>query len=108
MKKWAICLVDLKSSISREQSGERPAIVIATTKTSLAMMIPLTSNLKALRFAHTVALTPDSVNKLRHESVALVFHMRAIDHLRIKDVLGILSPADQSKIKSILNDMLEL
>lgn len=108
MKKWVICLVDLKSSIGREQAGERPAIIVATTKMSLVMVIPLTSNLKALRFPYTIAITPDKINKLSRESVALVFHMRAIDNLRIKDVLGTLSPADQRKIKTILKEMLEL
>ncbi len=108
MKKGDICIVDLLVGSGREQAGERPAVVISDTDTSIAVVVPLTSNAEALRFPHVSAVFPDKKNNLDVESVALIFHVRSIDKKRIKKTIGRISKNDQKKIDDILRKMLNL
>ena len=108
MKKGDICLVDLSMAISHEQFGKRPAIVISDTKTGIVLVVPLTSNLEALRYPYTFAILPDIHNRLDKESVALGFHLRAIDQSRIVKIVGRLDKKDLQKINRILKEMLQL
>ena len=66
-----------------EQVGYRPATVVQTDLTdaslSTTMIVPMTSNLSALRFPHTFQVDPSSQNRLVKPSVLLVFQLRAID-----------------------------
>ena len=52
------------------------------------MIIPLTSQLSALRFAYTLRIEPSVINGLTVPSVLLVFQLRAIDQHRILGTLG--------------------
>ena len=74
------------------EAGRRPAIVMqATISLPTTLIIPLTSQLEALRFAGTVLVEADSTNGLRRASVALVFQLTAIDNRYITDCLGSVS-----------------
>lgn len=108
MKKGDVCLVDLSISAGHEQYGQRPAILISDTKTEIAIIIPLTSNLEALRFLYTLSFFPDDKNNLNQKSVALIFHIRAIDKSRIVKIIGKIDLKSQKKIDEILKKMLEL
>ncbi len=108
MKKGDICIVDLHIGSGREQVGERPAVVISDTGTSIAVVVPLTSNIEALRFPYVSAVLPDKENNLDTESAALVFHLRSIDKKRIKKIIGSVSKNDRKKIDDILKKMLNL
>lgn len=55
------------------------------------LLVPLTSQQDALRFAGTVLVEPDGQNGLRQPSVALVFQMTAVDRKFISDRLGNIS-----------------
>lgn len=50
MKKGGVCIVNLAVEVGHEQYGQRPAILISNPKTGILIVIPLTSNLEALRF----------------------------------------------------------
>jgi len=108
MKRGDICIVNLVAGIGHEQYGQRPAILISDTKTGIVIVIPLTSNLEALRFPYTLAILPDKQNNLKQKSVALIFHIRAIDKTRILKVIGKINKQTQRKIDCILREMLEL
>ena len=108
MKKGDICIVDLSLGSGHEQYGERPAILISDTKTNIAVVIPLTTNLSSLKFPHTLVISPDKLNNLKRESVSLIFHIRAIDKTRISSVIGRISKKSQEKIDNILREMLIL
>lgn len=108
MKKGEICIISLTIGAGREQYGERPAILISDTKTGIVVVIPLTSNLEALRFPYTLAILPDKENNLEKKSAALIFHIRAIDKTRILRTVGNLNQNFQKKIDDILKEMLEL
>ncbi len=108
MKKGDLCLVNLSVGEGHEQYGTRPAITISDTSIDIIVVIPITSNLNALRFPYTITLFPDKQNNLDRESVALVFHVRAIDKSRITKVIGEISKELQEKIDNILREMLKL
>lgn len=79
---------------SREQAGRRPAIAVQAdvkgVSTPTAMVVPLTSNLEALRFPYTIRVEPSATNGLTQQSVLLVFQLRAIDRNRITGTIGTL------------------
>ena len=108
MRKGEIWLVDLFGGAGREQLGERPAIILASTPLQIVAIIPLTANLKALRFPFVFPIDPNKKNGLRTQSVALVFHVRAIDERRLVKKIGELDKRDIDQINHILKKMLDL
>jgi mRNA-degrading endonuclease toxin of MazEF toxin-antitoxin module len=65
MKKGDICIINLAVEVDHEQYGQRPAIVISDTGIGILIVVPLTSNLEALRFPYTLAILPDKQNNLK-------------------------------------------
>ncbi len=108
MKKGAICVVDLVAGVGHEQHGERPAILVSNTKIGIIIVVPLTTNLEALRFPYTLAILPDKQSNLKQKSVALIFHLRAIDEKRVKKIIGRIDKKLQAKIDQIIKEMLDL
>ena len=108
MKKGDVCIVNLAVEVGHEQYGKRPAILISDTKTGIVIVVPLTSNLEALRFPYSLAILPDRLNNLTQKSVALIFHLRAIDKTRIAKIIGKINKKTLRKIDAILKEMLEL
>jgi len=88
MKRGEIWLVDLPSSDGHEQTGMRPVIILVETEVNIAIIIPLTSTIQALRFPHTFEIKPSELNGLTYISVALIFQIRAIDKARLKKKIG--------------------
>ncbi len=74
------------------QAGRRPAIIAQTdTRAALlptVLLIPLTSQIDALRFPGTVLIEANAQNGLRRASVVLVFQLTAVDRRFIADRLG--------------------
>ena len=54
----------------------------------LVLVVPLTSQLAALRFPGTVPIEPTAENGLSAASVAMVFQLRALDRARFGRRLG--------------------
>jgi mRNA interferase MazF len=108
MKKGDVCVINLVVEVGHEQYGQRPAILISETKTDIVIVIPLSSNLEVLRFPYTLAILPDKQNNLKEKSVALIFHIRAIDKTRISKIIGKINKQTQRKIDCILREMLGL
>jgi len=69
-------------STSQVQTGKRPVIVIQRDGLNnlfeTILIVPLTSNLKALRFKGAVEILADKQNGLRADSAALVFQLRVV------------------------------
>lgn len=75
----------------------------------VALIVPGTSNLKALRFPHTVRIDPDGTNGLRMPTVFLAFQVQAIDKHAIGDPpRGQLSAADLARLEGELRAALGL
>jgi mRNA interferase MazF len=84
--------VELPARGGHAQAGRRPAIIVqSTTNLPTTLIVPLTSQLDALRFPSTVLIEADIQNGLRRASVALVFQLTAVDRRYISDRLGAVS-----------------
>ena len=91
------------------QSGRRPALVIqtaeATAKLSTVLLIPLTTQIDALRFPGTALVEVTAKNGLKRSSVALAFQLTAIDKQFIGPYLGTLSMTAIGAIQQALADI---
>jgi mRNA-degrading endonuclease toxin of MazEF toxin-antitoxin module len=99
--------VELQARGGRAQSGRRPAIILQSAASlPTTLIIPLTSQLDALRFAGTVLVEPNTQNGLRRASVALVFQLTAVDNRYISDRLGIVTREMLEGIWSSLDELI--
>jgi|SRR3989338_2910611 len=98
MKKGEIWLLEFPFRKGKEQSGLRPAIVLADVHKDLVTVIPLTSNMSALRFENTLEIKCSNENNLNADSVALVFQTQTIDKRRFINKIG---KAENEHVKSI-------
>ena len=108
MKKGEIWLLDFPSRGGHEQRGTRPALLIANTGTDLMIVIPLTSNLQALRFPHTLEVKKSDANGLDEDSIAMLFQMQALDKRRFLTCIGELEHSVMKKIDDALLLLLQL
>ena len=108
MKKGDICLLNLSQGIGHEQYGERPAILVSGLVNGMILVVPVTSNLKSVRFSHTISIVPSKKNNLDNDSVALVFQLKAVDSKRVIRHIGQMDSSDSKQIDRILKDLLIL
>lgn len=98
--------VELPARGGRAQAGKRPAVVFQQTASlPTVLLIPLTSQQDALRFAGTVLVEPDEHNGLRRPSVALVFQLTAVDQKFIGPRVGNISAAVLKEIWSAFDEL---
>jgi mRNA interferase MazF len=94
----------------REQAGLRPVIITQDAdyggNLPTVLVIPLTGNLLATRFAGTMLIQPNSENGLTQPSVALVFQIGALDRRRIRDRIGMLTPEVWNELLSLVDRLL--
>ena len=100
--------VELPSANGHEQTGTRPAMVLAETEANIAVIIPFTTNLQALRFPHTIEIKPSTKNGLSVVSVGLIFQVRAVDKKRLRNKIGELGEPLLSSVNAILRELLSL
>jgi mRNA-degrading endonuclease toxin of MazEF toxin-antitoxin module len=104
VKVGEIYWVDLPTRGGHAQSGKRPAIIFQTVTTlPTVLIIPLTSQVDALRFPGTALVEADKQNNLRHNSVALVFQLTAIDKTFLVGNLGNTSKKVMTEIYQTLD-----
>ncbi len=103
-----IWLVKLPVEKGHEQFGTRPALVLARPIKEIAIIIPFTSNLLALRFPYTLKVEPSKTNGLKTVSILLIFQIRAIDSRRLIKKIGELENEYMQSIKEQLIRMLSL
>lgn len=109
MKKGDIYIVDLFSKSGKEQKGIRPAVLMADTRTSLLLLIPLTSNLDAPdKLPFTIKISKTEKNNLLKDSVALVFQLQAIDKKRLRNKIGSLEEDKINEIDRLIKDLLKI
>jgi mRNA interferase MazF len=115
MQRGDVVLVDLPQAAGtsgHEQTGNRPALVVHSDATSanlsVIMIVPLTSNLAARQFAHTIEIQPSQQNGLSMPSILLVFQLRAIDKHRILKKLGVIEITVLEQVTAEMKKMLEI
>ena len=106
MKRGEIWLVELFESKGHEQSGLRPAVIVSDTALNIVIVIPLTSNLQALRFPYVIQVEPSNKNGLDSDSAVLIFQLRAIDKSRLKRKIGSLEMNKFKEIQKIIKNLL--
>jgi len=97
---------------SREQAGRRPAIAVLSAtspvRNPMVMVVPITSQLSALRFPHVIQVQPSKENGLTETSILLVFQLRALDKNRLRNVMGHLEDEHITKLDIELRRLLGL
>ncbi len=106
MKKGEVWIVNIPELGSHEQSGTRPAVIIASIAKTIVTIIPFTSNKTALRFPYTYEVEPTKGNGLSIKSVALVFHMRALDVSFLKNKIGELDDKTMNDIRKVAKNLI--
>ncbi len=99
MKPGDVYIVNIPELGTHEQDGTRPAIVIAHITKTIATIIPCTGNVLALRFPYTHEIQPTKDNGLSCATIALVFHIRALDTSLLKKKIGKLDTKTFLEIK---------
>jgi mRNA interferase MazF len=108
MRKGEVWMVELPSLSGREQVGRRPAVILADINVPVVVIVPCTSNMRALRFPYTITVRPSKSNGLEKTSVMLVFHMRAIDRRRLVSKIGFVGKSTVDQLDKIIKGMLDI
>ncbi|MBI4451427.1 type II toxin-antitoxin system PemK/MazF family toxin [Candidatus Woesearchaeota archaeon] len=108
MNPGEIWLVSLPGSDGHEQAGTRPALIVSGIHANIVLVIPFTSNVQALRFPHTIKVQANKTNGLTADSIALVFHVRAIDTHRLTKRLGMADAPTMTSVQKELKGLLRL
>lgn len=106
MKPGDIWLVDIPYLGTHEQSGKRPAVVIAKVAKTIVTIVPCTRNKLSLRFPYTHKINPTKGNGLDDITIALIFHIRAIDTSLLKKKIGKLDTKSFSDIKKLAKKLI--
>ena len=107
---WKVRLsISSTDIVGHEQSKDRPCIVIVNNPhISMTTIIPLTSKLKMENYPDTCLIKRDRENKLKNDSVALIFHIRSLSYERFLQYIGKLKINDLMTIKSRIKNYFEL
>lgn len=108
MKKGEVWIADIPELGGHEQKGVRPIVIVADTQTTVAIVIPCTSNLRALQLPATLLIEPSPTNGLKTSSIALILQLRAIDKKRLKKKIGIIERFTIKEINKGLKQLLDL
>lgn len=103
-----IWFVDLTDARGHEQSGLRPAVVLAVAYGGMTIAVPLTTTPVTFSFPHTHGIEKSSQNGLTSNSAALVFQIVALSEDRFVRKIGRCSVEDMEAISVLLKDMLAL
>lgn len=103
-----IWFVDLTDARGHEQSGLRPAVVLAVSYGGMTIVVPLTTTPAAFSFPHTYGIEKSSQNGLSSNSAALVFQIVALSEDRFVRKTGRCSAEDMEAISVLLKDLLLL
>ena len=108
MKQQEIWYANLDPIKGREQSGVRPVVIISgnnlNVHSNLKIVCPITSQIK--RYAGSLFLEKDDVNKLVKDSEVLVFQIRTIDETRLIKKIGSISNSQMKTLRLYLDEIL--
>ncbi|MHB0981344.1 MAG: type II toxin-antitoxin system PemK/MazF family toxin [Thermoleophilia bacterium] len=116
MTRGSVVLVALPrpnpATSSHVQAGPRPAVIVQADDMrnpgAVILVVPMTTNMDAIRFSGSLLVTPDSVNGLTSPSVLLLTQLRAIDCTLIVRTLGRLGRSDMGALDEQLGLILGL
>jgi len=101
--------VTYTDSQGHEQKGVRPCLIIKEFKTGdMVLLIPFTGELGAERFSFTTKIERSNGNRLKNDSIALVFQMKSISKKRFKYQRGKISSSNYNKIELHIKSIFRL
>jgi mRNA-degrading endonuclease toxin of MazEF toxin-antitoxin module len=102
--------VEFPAGAGRAQAGRRPAVVAQSASATVALptvlLIPLTTQVDALRFPGTVLIERDSHNNLPQNSVALAFQLTAMDKRFVGGRVGAVAAEKIAELWAALDEVL--
>ena len=114
MKQREIHLANLNPTVSNEQSGIRPVVVISgntmNSKSGLCVICPLSSVVKNYPFCTLLSknnsnLSKNNSNKLKQDSEVLSFQLRTISQKRLIKKIGEVEEEDLQSVLHNINDV---
>ena len=106
---WQVWTVDFDPQVGREQSGRRPAVVVASRthcelRTPVTLVVPLTTRQLPLGYR-----VPVRVPGSRRPSYAITEQITAVSHERLGErPLGRLDSDTISRLRDVLREMIEV
>ena len=101
--------VDFPARGGHAQAGRRPGVILQSASRAAGLptvlLVPLTTQMDALRFPGTVLVEADSLNGLRRASVALVFQLTAVDRRFVTGHVGEVSETLLRQIWTALDEL---
>jgi mRNA interferase MazF len=105
---WDIYYANLDPIIWKEQSWNRPVVIISwdsfNINWNILMVMPITSKIK--NYFWDFILEPNFQNWLQYKSEILVFHIRSISTNRLNNKIWTISKEEIQKIINWLNILL--
>lgn len=106
---WQVWLVDFAPQVGREQSGSRPAVVVASRthcelRTPVTLVVPLTTRQIPLGYRVEVRV-PGS----HRPSYAITEQITTVSHERLGDrPLGRLDPDTINELRDVIREMIDI
>jgi mRNA-degrading endonuclease toxin of MazEF toxin-antitoxin module len=106
---WVELSIKENSTVGHETKKTRPCLVLANCpEAKMITSVPFQSNLEALKLPYTQLIRKNSRNKLKNDSVLIVFQMRSLDYLRFRSRIGVINEKELKRIKSLVREFLNL
>ena len=109
MLKGEIWMANLNPNKGKEQSGQRPVVIISgnamNSHFDMVIACPLSSKIK--NFIGNVILEPSKSNGLSLRSEILVFQIRSISKIRLQKRLGQIDSTEMVLIETNLDKILK-
>ncbi|MBA7514014.1 hypothetical protein ES705_06032 [subsurface metagenome] len=107
---WDVELSYSGEGVGHEEQYQHPCIVVKFNKfVDMATIIPLTSNIQALKdFPYISIITPDKTNGLTKKVIVMIYQIRSLSKQRFLRQRGRIAKSDYDNIQIILKDYFQL
>lgn len=107
---WDVELSLPDEGVGHEEKFEHPCIIVKFNKfVDMATIIPLTSNIQALKdFPYTQIINPNNKNGLTKQSIAMIYQIRSLSKQRFIRQRGRVIRDNHEKIQTIFKDYFQL
>jgi len=107
---WEVELSYPGEGVGHEEKFKHPCIIVKFNKfVDMATIIPLTSNIQALKeFPYTHIINPNNKNGLTKQSIAMVYQIRSLSKQRFIRNRGRVIKNNYEMIQTILKDYFQI
>jgi len=107
---WEVELSYPGEGVGHEEKFKHPCIIVKFNKfVDMATIIPLTSNIQALKdFPYTHIINPNNANGLTKQTIAMVYQIRSLSKQRFIHKRGRVIRNNYVTIKTLLKDYFQI